>query len=247
MSDICVSIVSHGQGKIANLLLDDLDSRCSGLNVVLTKNIPEELPIQDRQYPLLQIENPSPKGFAANHNQAFRHCDSGLFCVANPDIRLQADPFGHLKAAMGDPRVGLVAPLIVNPGGTIEDSARYFPTLFSLLRKALGKGDGRFPIDPNRPSAVDWTAGMFMLFRSEAFADVGGFDEGFFLYYEDVDICARLWKAGWKVILLPTVSVVHDARRASHTNPKYMRWHVSSMIRYFTKHLGRTPDISRMT
>jgi len=246
MSDICVSIVSHGQGKIANLLLDDLDSRCSGLNVVLTENIPEELPIQDRQYPLLQIENPAPKGFAANQNQAFRHCDSGWFCVANPDIRLQADPFGRLKAAMGDPRVGLVAPLVVNPGGTIEDSARYFPTPFSLLRKALGKGDGRFPIDPKRPSAVDWTAGMFMLFRSEAFADVGGFDEGFFLYYEDVDICARLWKAGWKVILLPTVSVVHDARRASHTNPKYMRWHVSSMIRYFTKHLGRTPDISRM-
>ncbi|MBY3122777.1 MULTISPECIES: glycosyltransferase [Rhizobium] len=247
MSDICVSIVSHGQGKIANLLLDDLDSRCSGLNVVLTKNIPEELPIRDRRYPFLQIENPSPKGFAANHNQAFGRCDSGLFCVANPDIRLQADPFGHLKAAMSDPRVGLVAPLIVNPGGTIEDSARYFPTPFGLLRKALGKGDGRFPIDPNRPSAVDWTAGMFMLFRSEAFAEVGGFDEGFFLYYEDVDICARLWKAGWKVILLPTVAVVHDARRASHINPKYMRWHVSSMMRYFTKHLGRTPDISRMT
>lgn len=247
MSDICVSIVSHGQGKIANLLLDDLDSRCSGLNVVLTKNIPEELTIRDRRYPFLQIENPSPKGFAANHNQAFRRCDSGLFCVANPDIRLQADPFGHLKAAMSDPRVGLVAPLIVNPGGTIEDSARYFPTPFGLLRKALGKSDGRFPIDPNRSSAVDWTAGMFMLFRSEAFAEVGGFDEGFFLYYEDVDICARLWKAGWKVILQPTVFVVHDARRTSHADAKYMRWHVSSMMRYFTKHLGRTPNIRSMS
>ncbi|NKJ91428.1 glycosyltransferase [Rhizobium leguminosarum bv. viciae] len=247
MSDICVSIVSHGQGKIANLLLDDLDSRCSGLNVVLTKNIPEELPIRDRRYPFLQIENPSPKGFAANHNQAFRRCDSGFFCVANPDIRLQADPFGHLKAAMSDPRVGLVAPLIVNPGGTIEDSARYFPTPFGLLRKALGKSDGRFPIDPNRSSAVDWTAGMFMFFRSEAFAEVGGFDEGFFLYYEDVDICARLWKAGWKVILQPTVSVVHDARRTSHADAKYMRWHVLSMMRYFTKHLGRTPNIRSMS
>ncbi|NNH67564.1 glycosyltransferase [Rhizobium laguerreae] len=247
MSDLCVSIVSHGQGKIADLLLDDLDRRCSGLNVVVTKNIPEEWPVRDRRYPLLQIENPSAKGFGANHNQAFRRCDSSLFCVANPDIRLQADPFDDLKAAMGDPRVGLVAPLIVNPVGNLEDSARYFPTPSGLLRKVLGNGDGRFPIDPNRPSAVDWTAGMFMLFRSEAFAEVGGFDEGFFLYYEDVDICARLWKAGWKVILQPTVSVVHDARRASHTDPKYMRWHVSSMMRYFTKHLGRTPDISRMT
>lgn len=246
MSDICVSIVSHGQGKIAQLLLDDLDRRCSGLNVVLTKNIPEELPVGDRRHPFLQIKNLSPKGFAANHNQAFKRCDSGLFCVANPDIRLQADPFNHLKAAMNDPKVGLVAPLIVNPGGTIEDSARHFPTPFGLLGKALGKGDGRFPIDPNRPSAVDWTAGMFMLFRSKAFAEVGGFDEGFFLYYEDVDICARLWKAGWKVILQPTVSVVHDARRASHTDPKYTRWHLSSMMRYFIKHLGRTPKISRM-
>lgn len=245
MSDICVSIVSHGQGTIASLLLDDLGRNHAGVDVILTKNIPEEPPAPVSRYPLSEIENPVPKGFAANHNQAFKRCHSDFFCVANPDIRLSANPFDHLMTVMNDARVGLVAPLIINPEGTVEDSARYFPTPLGLFEKAMGKGDGRFPIDPNRPSAVDWTAGMFMFFRSEAFADVGGFDEGFFLYYEDVDICARLWKAGWKVIVQPTVSVIHDARRASHSNPKYMRWHVSSMMRYFAKHLGRTPHNSR--
>jgi GT2 family glycosyltransferase len=84
-----------------------------------------------------------------------------------------------------------------------------------------------------------------MLFRSEAFADVGGFDERFFLYYEDVDICARLWNAGWKVVLQPSVSVVHDARRSSHRDLRYASLHARSMMLYFSKHLGRLPDINR--
>jgi hypothetical protein len=82
---------------------------------------------------------------------------------------------------------------------------------------------------------------MFMLFRAEAFQDIGGFNEEFFLYYEDVDICARLWKAGWKVVLHPGVSVIHDAQRASRHNPRHMAWHLSSMARYFWKHSGRLP------
>jgi N-acetylglucosaminyl-diphospho-decaprenol L-rhamnosyltransferase len=84
-------------------------------------------------------------------------------------------------------------------------------------------------------------AGMFLLFRAEAFRDVGGFDAKFHLYYEDVDICARLWKSGWKVMCDPGVTVVHEAQRASRHNFRYMRWHAASMARYFGKHLGRLP------
>ena len=89
----------------------------------------------------------------------------------------------------------------------------------------------------------EWVAGMFMLFRSQDFARLGGFDEAFFLYYEDVDICVRAWKQGMKIVACPQVSVVHDARRDSHRSARHIRWHLASMVRYFFKHWGRLPHV----
>lgn len=83
-----------------------------------------------------------------------------------------------------------------------------------------------------------------MLFRSEDFRRLQGFDEKFFLYYEDVDICARAWKSGMKVLACPSVSVIHDAQRASRRNLQHMKWHAASMMRYFWKHAGRLPPVS---
>ena len=246
MNDLCVSIVSHKQADISGLLLRDLNSVSTDLDVVFTSNVDEEWKAPDDfRHPLQWIRNDAAKGFSANHNQAFRRCSADTFCVMNPDIRFSGDPFGGLADAFADPSVGVVAPLIVSPSGVQEDSARYFPTPMSLFNKARGRDDGRYPASLGGLSQVDWVAGMFMMFRAEAFADVGGFDERFFLYYEDVDICARLWKAGWKVVLQPTVSVVHDARRSSHKDMKYASLHARSMMLYFAKHLGRLPDISK--
>ncbi len=73
-----------------------------------------------------------------------------------------------------------------------------------------------------------------MLLPSEAFAAVGGFDERYHLYYEDVDLCARLRLAHRDVVLCPTVEILHDARRESHRNLRYLGWHVRSMLRFFT-------------
>jgi GT2 family glycosyltransferase len=102
-------------------------------------------------------------------------------------------------------------------------------------------------IDPHNGTAdaefywPDWVAGMCMLFDSESFRAIKGFDEGFFLYYEDVDICARLWRSGSMVVACPAVSVTHDAQRASRHNWQHMRWHAQSMARYFWKYTWRLP------
>ena len=80
-----------------------------------------------------------------------------------------------------------------------------------------------------------------MLFRSEDFARLKGFDERFFLYYEDVDICIRVWQLSLRVAACPRVSVVHHARRDSRRSLRHLRWHLESMGRYFLKHWGRLP------
>jgi N-acetylglucosaminyl-diphospho-decaprenol L-rhamnosyltransferase len=107
----------------------------------------------------------------------------------------------------------------------------------------LGGGGGRYSFEVGDETFdADWVAGMFMLFRADDYRALGGFDEGFFLYYEDVDICARLWKAGRPVLACPKAQVIHDARRASRQNLRYMRWHAGSMARYLGKHWLRLPN-----
>jgi GT2 family glycosyltransferase len=83
------------------------------------------------------------------------------------------------------------------------------------------------------PIEVDWVAGMFVAFKRAAFEAVDGFDERYFMYMEDVDICRRLNEAGWLTVVQPQVSVVHAAQRASRKNVQHLRWHVASAIRYF--------------
>lgn len=242
----CLSIVSHGQAGLANLLLDDLDKVMKPDRLILTINTADAQALQPRGLDAQMINNSHPMGFGANHNQAFQQTSEPFFCVCNPDIRLPTDPFPALLDAMKDPSVGVVAPMVLNPAGLTEDSARHFPTPMGLVRKALWGEDGRYPMaaaasGPHPPQPVDWAAGMFLFFRASAFRDVGGFDDKFHLYYEDVDICTRLWDAGWKVMLHPGASVIHSAQRASHRNPRYMAWHATSMARYFLKHMRRPP------
>ena len=243
-TSLTVSIVSHGHGAIVADLLRDL-ARCAEVTrVILTHNI-REAPIQIDSGLAMRttiITNSRPAGFSVNHNAAFRRSDTEAFCVLNPDVRLQDNPFPTLLPFLDDPSIGVVAPAVVSPGGSLECTARRFPTPASLLLKAIGMGEGGLQFElgaaPVRP---DWVAGMFLLLRRDAFAAVGGLDERFTLYYEDVDLCVRLRKAGYDVVLCPSATVIHDARRTSHRNPRYLAWHLQSMMRYFALHIGRLP------
>lgn len=238
---ITFSIVSHGHGAMVEHLVAQLLECPEVARIIVTRNIPESTRflLGDR---VEVIDNPSQKGFAVNHNIAFSHCQGDYFCVLNPDICLSSNPFPRLLQVLESERCGVVAPAVLGFAGEIEDSIRHFPTPSDLLAKLLGLADGRYKFSlGDRPFAVDWVGGMFMLFRSDLFSLLGGFDEGYFLYYEDVDVCARIWKMGSRVIACPEVTVIHDAQRASRRNGQHMRWHMRSMVRYFRKHLGRLP------
>lgn len=236
---VSISVVSHGHiGLVASLLADISLHVQTPVEVILTLNLPEAIPFRSERFsfPLRIFENPVPKGFAANHNAAFRVSRAGAFCVLNPDIRIERDPFPELLNCFQDRSVGVAAPLIRNPMGTIEDSARRFPTPSSILRKAvLGRLEVDYPIK-DEILYPDWVAGMFMVFPRDVFAALRGFDERYFLYYEDVDLCARLALAGRRVAVCPAANAVHAARRESRRSLRYLRWHLSSMLRFFLLH-----------
>ncbi len=242
---VTISIVSHGQADLVRRCLLDLVGIPEVARVIVTLNVPEpdpEIPAE-LESRLLTIRNITPQGFGANHNQAFLNCETRFYCVMNPDIRLPKNPFPVLMAELEREHTSAIGPAVLSPSGQLEDSVRKFPTPLSLGMKVLGRGGGSYQFAiGEEPFAADWIGGMFMLFRAEDYKCVGGFDEGYFLYYEDVDICARLWKAGGHVLACPKAQVIHDARRSSHRNLRYMRWHVSSLARYLSRHWLRFPN-----
>lgn len=234
---VSISIVSHGQGALVHELLKDVGRSCKQVEVLLTINVPEDLSLADRDFhfPLRILRNAAPRGFGANHNAAFARAAGKYFCVLNPDIRLTADPFPALVSALADAGIGVAAPRIANPDGETEDSARRFPTLWVIARKALTGAQHHDYEVTHTPFSPEWVAGMFMLFRSAVFREIGGFDERYFLYYEDVDLCRRLRRRGYDVRLVPSVSAVHDARRQSRRSLLHLRWHLASMLRFFLR------------
>lgn len=232
-----LSVVSHRQAPLVRLLLSDLERlRSAEFEVLLTLNVPEdESGLVSHGFPLRVIRNSRPKGFGANHNAAFAVSRGAYFVVINPDIRLPHLVLDVLRQVVDLDRTGACAPLVFNSRGQLEDSTRRFPTLLRLMRRVVLRDRSPDYEWKGTSQAVDWVAGMFMMFRREAFAHVRGFDDRrFFMYFEDVDICRRLKGAGWAVRGQPAVRVVHDARRASARQLQHLWWHLTSAARYLT-------------
>lgn len=235
--NLTISVVSHMQMGLIQNLLEDLDQHCrdSNIELILTLNLDEALlfSLDDYFFPIKIIRNASPLGFGANHNQAFKHASGQYFCVMNPDIRLNRNPFQQLLACLTKTFAGVVAPVVLGVEGGVEDSARRFPSPLKILCKVFGRCRGPDYAIGDVPIFPDWVGGMCMVFPSTVFKNIGGFDQRYFLYYEDVDLCGRLMLSGYKAVVCPQASVVHHAQRSSHRSLKYLRWHLASMTRFF--------------
>jgi len=241
MHMITISLVSHGHGEMIVKLIKSLLRINEVENIIVTLNIPEEINLP-KSPKITIINNISPFGFGRNHNNAFKLSKSNFFCVLNPDITILDNPFPLLIEELTTHNASLIAPVIVGPKGLPEDSVRYFPSISSLLKRFIfSTKDNIILTGLSTPYSPDWIAGMFMLFKKDCYQKVNGFDENFFLYCEDVDLCVRLWSENLKIIVTNKVSVIHDAQRASRTNFTHFCWHLHSLIRYFFKHWGRLP------
>lgn len=225
-SSVTISIVSHGQQALILPLIEQIERLCQPVvaKIVLTINLPETtfITAQDRKVPLQFINNLQPKGFGANHNAAFEHCNTEWFLVLNPDVRLQNDVLTPLIAAAKS-NSGILAPRIMEPGKTLPEAHRALLTPMEILRRKR--------IGYTHPAVPTWIPGLFMLFRKITYEQVSGFDERFFMYGEDFDISAKTQLAGWNLQINENLLIYHDARRASHVSWKHRYWHVTSLLK----------------
>lgn len=238
---LCVSVISHRHGPQVLRLLQGL-AQLQGFapqRVLVTLNVPEAALAQSlRQsswpFALELIENPKPLGFGANHNRAFaldaQRGASAFFAVLNPDVSWhQANPFEPLRQALqADRQAGLAYPVQTDAQGRLQDFERLIPTPARLLRR-YWPGSRRHEVGAGVPP--EWVNAAFLLMPRVAFAAIGGFDEGYHMYCEDVDLCLRLRQAGWRMARANGAVIVHEASRASHRSARHLAWHLSSLGR----------------
>lgn len=228
MKPVTVSVVSHQQMHLLSDLFEDLNRCCSGLveEVVLTSNLPEAMAIETAHlaFPVRRIINSHPQGFGANHNRAFQGCHTPWCLVINPDVRWTTNVMGDLLAR-AHARTAVLAPQETGALGVPIDHPRGLITPWGVIkRQALHQ-------PAPTPDRHGWVKGMFMLMRSQAFREVRGFDEGFFLYCEDFDLCARMMLKGWTVDHHPDISLQHLWQRDSRRSLFHLRHHLSSLAR----------------
>lgn len=237
---ISISIVSHGHSSYLVHLLDDLN-KCIGacIEVIITFNIPEthSLKFDDYSFSVKVLHNQTPKGFSANHNAAFKICSGNYFIVLNPDIRFSSFDLSNLLKIADEPQTGVVGPLVVSSNGEVEDSARVFPTVRSLLQRFFNRSSLNldYSFKYKKVQSVDWLAGMFLLFRRDVFLKIEGFDQRYFLYCEDIDICKKLEQIFLDRKIVLNFKIVHYAQRKSQTLSWLFAIHVVSHLKYFIK------------
>ncbi|MBI4133081.1 glycosyltransferase family 2 protein [Candidatus Uhrbacteria bacterium] len=196
-------------------------------------------------------------GFGPGNNIGIRASRGRYVLVMNPDVVVLGDALEELVSYMDlHPDIGICGPQLVNPDGSIQYSCYRFPTPmipmyrrtplgnFAFARRAVGDYLMR-DWDHRDEREVDWLLGACIVLRRSMLDAIGLFDEQFFLYFEDTDLCRRAWEAGHRVVYNPSVHLVHYHKRESagsfmqiFTN-KVTRVHIASGIKYFQKYWGK--------
>ncbi len=235
---ISVSIVSHGQTALVKRLLQSIEQfeDLERIELIITENIADE----NIHYQLgsfanaLVLENTKPQGFAVNHNQAFKHAGGEYFCVMNPDVvfveRLFSKLIDHVQSGNGD----IVAPLVVNSAFEVQDSFRQIPTPIDIIMRRFLSTKSIVLLEESNFIRPGWIAGIILFMHAANFRKLNGFDEKYYLYFEDVDFSSRARLAGLKLLVDPNSKILHDARRQSRINLQYIFHHLRSAMQFFT-------------
>jgi len=229
MSACAVYIVSYNTCELLRACLDGvLANSPAPVAVAVVDNGSSDgtIDMLTHDYPSVRlVKNAHNTGYGPAANQAFAACvaenPAETVLVLNSDTRLAPDALQQLTVFLdAQPEVGLAGPRLINTDGSLQPSCFHFPTLIEVLLdlanahkviRHLPKLRAAYlrTWDHTYSRAVPWVSGAALAVRRRAFEAVNGFDPSFWFYYEETDLCFRLWRAGWKVCFAPVTDVVH--------------------------------------
>lgn len=218
--------------------------------IVIVNNSGEPLDsiVQSAPWPTRVLTPGKNLGYARGVNEGIRTASEDDVLILNPDIQVLPGSIEALRrVAEAHPRAGLVAPKLLNPDGSLQLSARRFYNWSTLLLRRIpigALGERSRPVrdhlmidwDHAETRTVDWVLGAAMYVRRRAMRDVGLMDERYFLYFEDVDWCQRMWRHGYEVVYCAESRMVHEHARASAgVRPRSVRAHAAGLLRFAEK------------
>ncbi|MBI2844036.1 MAG: glycosyltransferase family 2 protein [Armatimonadetes bacterium] len=257
MIDITVSIVNwNTRDELMRCLESVFAQQKVSLEVIVVDNASSDGSAEEvmRRFPkAVLIANDKNAGFGRAQNQSLERYEGRYFMLLNPDAILpEADTLAKIvDFADRNQGIGIIGPRIENPDGSLQYSARRFPTVGAGLfrRTPFGKlfPKNRFVKDyiisdwgHREVRDVDWVSGAALVIRRETVEDIGHLDPGFFMYCEDVDWAYRAKQRGWRVTYFPAATVVHRIGAASDQAPVRMIYHFHrSMFRFYLKHYAK--------
>jgi N-acetylglucosaminyl-diphospho-decaprenol L-rhamnosyltransferase len=256
--DISIVIVSYNGREHLRRCLQSLAAHPPTVEreVIVVDNDSRDgsAPMVASEFPDVRLlRMPRNLGFAAGANRGAREAKGEAIVLLNPDSEVEADPFAPMLAYLREhDDAGIVAPRLLNPDGSLQLSCRSFPTFsvalfnrYSLLTRLFPRNrySRQYLLSDwyhDSISDVDWVSGACLMVRRSLFEEIGLLDEGYFMYIEDVDLCQRVHRAGYKVVYLPQTSAIHHIGRSSRTLPsRSIVARHRSMWHYYKKYLRR--------
>lgn len=245
-----VVVVSYNSRDALRACVEPL-SRLDWAHVVVVDNDSADGSLESvADLPIERIARADNGGFSKGCNDGWRAGSAPYVCFLNPDATIDGPSLERLVAVLDeDDRVGAVAPRIEHPDGSISFSLRRFPRLRSTYARALFL-HRLFPgaawtdelvrdeQEYTHPGCPEWVSGAVVVLPRAVLEELGGWDEGFFLYSEDIDLCRRVWRSGRQVRFEPEAVAVHEGG-ASSPGGVTLPYLVASRIRYAEKHRSR--------
>ena len=233
-------------------LMNDLSSFCYKIVVVDNASADETPDLIRENFPeVILVRNAVNEGFAQACNRALLECKSEYVLFINPDTEVIPGMTDTLISFMkGHPEAGAIGPTLLNTNGSLQLSGNTFPNLKNIWFESLFL-DRLFPgnrffgshklshLNRSEVCKVDWTMGSCLLLRKEALDKAGSFDNRFFLFFEETDLCLRLKKAGYEVYIIPEAKIVHgggSSHLQNYNTNKIVHYH-RSLFHYFNKNL----------
>lgn len=258
MTKLAVIIINHHHGGMIKKTIESFFSLSydDPVEVFVVNNVSDETTKSwlKNSFPDINIvENAEPKGFSENINHVIdQHPDFDDYLLLNPDVICLPGMVKTLMTVMeNDPQVGVAGPALLNFDGSIQPSRRRFASFLVLVIRALHIDSIFKDLDiVNRYlmkdsqfgdlTEVNWITGAVMLLRKKALDQVGLFDPRFFLYFEDEDLCCRMWQKGWKVVYATTAKAYHAHIAAGRKNifSKANFHHILSAVKMLIKYHG---------
>lgn len=238
-------IVHHDAPECLKACLDSIARTASDLapEVIVVDNASARAPDGIESPPgTVWIRNGDNRGFGAAVNQGAARSGGAVLVALNADIEFHPGALQALHGFFRDnaaERLGPVGGRLLFPDGRPQPSSGPFPTLAGLLwRRLLPPVSRKYYLREPGPGPVDWVTGAFLAVRRPVFEELGGFDEGFFLYYEDVDLCLRARERGYPAHFRPEAAACHRHPLAARAapGPELRRVIRESRLRYFRKH-----------